>query len=191
MSGEQVSSTMAWIQIILPSIGLSAAVGGAVSALVNYWMNIRASRKRYEMSLIEEKVHLYTFFISRLDEMKFIDNAIALHHRTPQDPNSFSYPQKDWQQLIQEIDERIRERYYLLNRQIYERWVTAKTLHAYRESKKVFPELRQMLTDEYNQMLRKHLKHIKGDIISEISSDKPVLDFTQRKDNNHQLSNPS
>ncbi len=97
--------------------------------------------------------------------------------------NGFSYNQEDWEQLIQGIDERIREQYYLLNRQIYEKWVTAKTLRAYQKSKKIFPELRQMLTDEYKQILRKHLKHIKGDIISEISPDKPVLDFTQHKDN--------
>jgi hypothetical protein len=85
MSGEQVPSTLAWIQIILPSIGLSAFV----SALVNYWMNIRASKKKSAMSLTEEKIHLYAFFISRLDEMKFIDDAIALHERKPEDPTVF------------------------------------------------------------------------------------------------------
>lgn len=179
MSTEQVPSTLAWIQIILPSIGLSAFV----SALVNYWMNIHASKKKSEMSIIEEKIHLYAFLISRLDEMKFIDDAIALHERKPEDPNGFSYDEAGWQRLIQEIDDRIRERYFLLKRPIYKKWVTVKTLHGYPVSKGVLPELRQMLTDEYNQVLSKHFKHIKGDIISEISPDEPVLDFAQRKDN--------
>lgn len=183
MSAEQVPSTINWIQLVFPAIGVSAAVGGIVSALVNYWMNRRVSRKKSEMSFIEEKVSLYAFLISRLDEMKYIDDALSSHHGIPQDPNSFSYPQEDWKQLIQEIDEKIRQWYYLMNRRIYERWVTAKTLYSSQESKKTFPELRQLLTDEYNQMLRKHLKHIKEDIISEISPDKPVLDFTQHTDN--------
>jgi hypothetical protein len=186
MSGEQVSSTMAWIQIILPSIGLSAAVGGAVSAIVNYRMNIYTARKKDEMSLISEKIHLYAFIISRLDEMKFVDNAIALHEGKSPDPDGFSYDTEKWGQLIQEIDDRIRDGYYLLKRQIYEKWVTVKTLHGYPESKKVLPELREMLTDEYNRIITKHLKHIKGDIISEISPDKPVLDFTRPKGNNDQ-----
>lgn len=182
MSAEQVPTTINWIQLVFPAVGVSAVVGGIVSALVNYWMNIRASKKRNEMSLIEEKVHLYTFIIAHLDEMKYIDNAIALVQNKLPDPDGYSY--NKWKELIQQVDDRIRKQYYLLNRQIYEKWVTVKTIHAYPESKKVLPELRQMLTDEYNQVLRKHLKHIKGDIISEISPDKPVLDFTQPKGNN-------
>jgi hypothetical protein len=61
------------------------------------------------MSLIEEKVHLYTFIISRLDEMKFVDNAIALHEGKTPNPDGFSLDQRKWEELIQQIDDRIRE----------------------------------------------------------------------------------
>ena len=115
MSSEQFPSTLAWIQIILPSIGLSALV----SALVNYWMNIRATKKKSEMSLIEEKIQLYAFIISRLDEMKYIDDAIALHENKPEDPSGFAYTESDWGRIMQEIDDRIRGKYFLLKRPIY------------------------------------------------------------------------
>jgi hypothetical protein len=62
---------------VFPAIGVSAAVGGVVLALVIYWMNIHSSRKKSQMSLTDEKIHLYAFLISRLDEMKFIDDAIV------------------------------------------------------------------------------------------------------------------
>jgi hypothetical protein len=194
MSAEQVPTTINWIQLVFPAVGVSAVVGGVVSALVNYWMNIRASRKKSEMSLIEKKIQLYAFLISRLDEMKYIDDAIALHQGKPQDPNGFSYPDRDWERIMGEIDNKIQETYFLLKRPIYKKWVAARTLRAYPVAKEVLPELRQMLTDEYNQVLKKHFKHIKGDIISEISPDESVLDFTQPKSNNdrqQQSSNPS
>jgi hypothetical protein len=43
------------------------------------------------MSLIEEKVHLYTFIIARLNEMKYVAIAIALAEHKAQDLNDFAY----------------------------------------------------------------------------------------------------
>lgn len=81
---------------------------------------------------------------------------------------------EEWNELVVDINRKIQDRYYLLNREILARWVWARTLQVDPKSIEIVSELRSMLVEEYNKIVDKHLKDM-TDIVPKISKD-PDLD---------------
>jgi hypothetical protein len=182
MSGELPQTGIDWIQIL----GISALVSGGISAFLNYLLTMRQFRKKTDMDLVQQKLDLYSTMIYHLDKMKYANDAIDFAYFKDQQPKQgnhqpkremFVYTDTEWRALVQDIDSKLEDRYYLLNRRILEKWVWAKTLMTNPISIEVMPELRKMLVEEYNQVRKKHLNHI-PDIVPEISPD-PELKSTQ------------
>lgn len=68
MSSDAIPS---YIQIL----GLSAAIGGGISALFRYILNVKDFIKKNKIKLIEEKIELYSYLIFQLDRMLLIVNV--------------------------------------------------------------------------------------------------------------------
>jgi hypothetical protein len=187
MSGgaEQFLSGNAWIQNILSSILLSAGVGGAISAFVNYWMNLNASKKRDEMRMVEDKLRMYALILYYLNELRTAFEAISAREGRPSEEdailirdvsNSGSRRNKnkdendnEWNVVVKTIDAELREQPHLVDPHIHRKWVELKSLYFDERSKIIIPELRKMLMDKGNQIIEKYLKYIDQDIISGFS----------------------
>jgi hypothetical protein len=173
MSSELAQTGIDWIQIL----GISALVSGGVSAALNYLLTMREFRKKTEMDLVQQKLDLYSTMIYHLDKMKYANDAINFAYfrkeqKKEKQPKRerFAYTDTEWRELVKDIDSKIEDRYYLLNRRILEKWVWAKTLMTNPISIEVMPELRRMLVEEFNQVRNKYLNHI-PEIVPAIEAD--------------------
>ena len=154
-----------WSQ--LPAfLGVSAIFSGGVSALVNYLMTMRQLKHKSTQELLERKLQLYSTIICYLDSMNFKYDALeAISKTSEQKQERFAFTREEWQQLVTDIDDKIRNNYYLLNRKLQEKWVWAKTLYN-PKSREIMPELRKLLVNEYNILVEKY--NIDQDIIPPI-----------------------
>ncbi|MGH9926668.1 MAG: hypothetical protein ACREAS_09180 [Nitrososphaera sp.] len=188
MSAEQAPSAINWIQLVFPAIGVSAVVGGVVSALVNYWMNRRASRKRDKIRMIEDKIRMYAFVLYYLNELRFKFQIISSRLGKPQEEDGYLYisdkNKDEWKPLVEAIDNKLREQPHLVSPQIHKKWVEVKSLFFDPKSKKAISELRKMLADEGNRIVKKYLKYIDQDVISGFSLDESVIGSTTQYNDN-------
>ncbi|AFU57448.1 hypothetical protein Ngar_c05040 [Candidatus Nitrososphaera gargensis Ga9.2] len=122
------------------------------------------------MGLIQEKLDLLSSMIYHLDKMKYKYDAIAFMHQQTTPQERYAFNQDEWNELVRDIDEKIKNRYYLLNRKVLEKWVWAKNLRTHPKSIEIMPELRKMLVEEYNQIIDKHLNNLQ-DIVPKITPD--------------------
>ena len=99
--------------------------------------------------------------------MNFKYDALeAISKTSEQKQERFAFTREEWQQLVTDIDDKIRNNYYLLNRKLQEKWVWAKTLNYNPKSREIMPELRKLLVNEYNILVEKY--NIDQDIIPPI-----------------------
>jgi hypothetical protein len=98
--------------------------------------------------------HVSTAIPSANDALDFA------YSRQPSRPERFAYSDVEWRAIINDIDSRIQNRYFLLNRPILEKWVWAKTLTTNPVAIEIMSELRSMLVEEFNQIRNKYLHHI-------------------------------
>jgi len=124
-----------WGQI-LSLIGLSALISGTVSAIVNYSMTMREFRKKSETQLVIQKLDLYSTIIYHLDKMRFRHAALATleSNNLTQEEERYAFTKEEWDNLVFDIDSKVKDRYYLLDHNILEKWVWAKTLRSLRSS---------------------------------------------------------
>jgi hypothetical protein len=143
-----------WGQI-LSLIGVSALISGIVSAIVNYFMTMREFRKKSEVQLVIEKLDLYSTIIYHLDKMRFRNNALATleNNNLTADEERYAFTNEEWKELVEDIDSKIKDRYYLLDQKILEKWVWAKTLRSRPQVIGMMPELRKLLVHQYNDII--------------------------------------
>ena len=143
-----------WGQI-LSLIGVSALISGIVSAIVNYFMTMREFRKKSEIQLVIEKLDLYSTMIYHLDKMRFRNNALATleNNNLTADEERYAFTNEEWKELVEDIDSKIKDRYYLLDQKILEKWVWAKTLRSRPQVIGMMPELRKLLVHQYNDII--------------------------------------
>ena len=60
---------------------------------------------------------------------------------------------KDINEIFRPIDEKVENKYYLLNQEIFEQYIYVKTVFAHPSTKEAVPKLRKMLVDEYNNSI--------------------------------------
>lgn len=73
-----------------------------------------------------------------------------------------------------DIDRRIQNHYFLLNRSILEKWVWTKTLTTNPVTITIMSELSTMLVEEFNQIRNRYLNHIR-DVVPPILADPEPL----------------
>jgi hypothetical protein len=132
MSGEQVSSGFDWIQITLSSILLSGGVGAGVSAFFNYWTNLKVSKKKDEMRMVEDKLRMYALILYYLNELRFKFQSLSSHLGRPEEEdalliidskNKNEKDDFDWDVVTKTIDAKLREQPHLISPQIHKKWV--------------------------------------------------------------------
>jgi hypothetical protein len=145
---------MASVIPYLQLIGISAIIGGGVSALINYVMTMRVLKKKNRAELIENKLDLYSFIIFYLDRMRFTGEALKKVNKDSSKQEIFGYrANENIDELFKPIEEKLQNKYYLLKQDIFQQYISVKTLFAEDSTKEDAPKLRKMLIDEYNSSI--------------------------------------
>lgn len=111
-------------EFYLSLIGLSAIVGAGVSALFNYFITLRVSRKHSEIKMIEEKLDLYSYVIFHLDKMRFKGEAIKEHKGDTSGEEVYAYSaENELEHVVSLINDKIKDRYYLFKQDILKQWI--------------------------------------------------------------------
>lgn len=143
-------TTFSFLQLL----GTSAIVSGGISAFVNYFMTMKALKNTKVVELIENKLDLYSFIIFYLDKMRFKGEALKYIHNEKSEEEIYVYSaNEDINEIFRPIDEKVENKYYLLNQEIFEQYIYVKTLFAHPSTKEAVPKLRKMLVDEYNNSI--------------------------------------
>ena len=58
-------------------IGVPAFVSSVITVVLSYLVTMREFKKRNRMSLIQDKLDLYSFFIYRINSMKYTYDAVT------------------------------------------------------------------------------------------------------------------
>jgi hypothetical protein len=104
----------------LQLIGISAIIGGGVSAFINYIMTMRALKKKNMAELIENKLDLYSFIIFYLDRMRFTGEALKKVTKDISKEEIFGYQaNENISELFKPIEEKLQNKYYLLKQDIF------------------------------------------------------------------------
>src|SRR5918995_2180943 len=104
----------------LQLIGISAIIGGGVSAFINYIMTMRALKKKNMAELIENKLDLYSFIIFYLDRRRFTGEALKKVTKDISKEEIFGYQaNENISELFKPIEEKLQNKYYLLKQDIF------------------------------------------------------------------------
>ena len=116
MSSDPVSPP----EFYLSLIGLSAIVGAGVSAVFNYFITLRVSRKQNQIKMVEEKLDLYSYIIFHLDKMRFKGEAIKERKGDTSGGEVYAYSatKNELEDVISLINDKIKDRYYLFKQDI-------------------------------------------------------------------------
>jgi hypothetical protein len=113
--------------------------------------------------MIEDKIRMYAFVLYYLNELRFKFQIISSHLSKPQEEDGYLYisdkNKDEWKPLVEAIDNKLREQPHLVSPQIHKKWVEVKSLFFDPKSKKAISELRKMLADEGNRIVKKYLKY--------------------------------
>lgn len=153
---------------ILSTIGLSAGVGGAVSAFMNYLMTMKEFRKKSQSELIENRLGLYSYFIFHLDEMRLRGDALQELEGITNPQEVYAYSQGELDETIKTIDSAIQDKLYLLNYEILREWVYVKTLFSQPQVNPHIHRLRELLVNEYNNVILPSYTEIVGEGVQRI-----------------------
>jgi hypothetical protein len=138
----------------LQLVGVSAIISGAVSALINYIMTMRAVKKKKLAEIIENKLDLYSFIIFHLDRMRFVGEVIKKVNNEKSEVEIYGYSDKEnINEIFRPIEEKLQNKYYLIKQEIFQQYIYVKTLFADESNREAAPKLRKMLVDEYNNSI--------------------------------------
>jgi hypothetical protein len=87
--------------------------------------------------------------------MRFRHAALASleSNNLTQEEERYAFTKEEWEELVTDIDNKIKDRYYLLDHNILEKWVWAKTLRSRPQVIGTIPELRKLLVQHYNEII--------------------------------------
>lgn len=144
---------------LLSLLGISAIVSGSISALVNYYMTMRSSRRQNIVDLLERKLELYSFIIFYLDRMRFKGEALKKINNDDTKEEHYAYSAKEkFDEIIKPVEEKMENGYYLLRQDIFKEFINIQTLFFHESAKETVPKLRKMLVDEYNSIILNYEK---------------------------------
>src|SRR5918994_813044 len=154
----------------LQLIGISAIIGGGVSAFINYIMTMRALKKKNMAELIDNKLDLYSFIIFYLDRRRFTGEALKKVTKDISKEEIFGYQaNENISELFKPIEEKLQNKYYLLKQDIFQQYIYVKTLFAEESTKEDASKLRKMLVDEYNDSIVREYKRLTGKKIEKLT----------------------
>ncbi|MDH5463594.1 MAG: hypothetical protein OEW49_04735 [Nitrosopumilus sp.] len=149
MSEEAVKASFGMIEILQLG-GLSAGIGGGISALVNYFLNKKQSSIERHQSFIENKIALYSYLISYIDTMRYKGEALKKIKNDPSEEPVYAFNLEELENIIANIDDKIKNSYYLLTSEILRSWIYVKTLATRQDSIIEIKKSRKYLVEEYN-----------------------------------------
>ena len=157
------------IAVDVPSlIGLSAIISALVSAVLNYFINIRTFKKQNQIRLIEDKLAAYSYITFHIDKMRFKGEALKKHGGDTNVEDVYGYTDKEREEIFQAINKKIEEKYFLLNQDILKEWAWVSTLFAHESSKQHMSNLKNLIVKEYNDIIIPKYNKLTGNEISRI-----------------------
>jgi hypothetical protein len=137
---------------LLQLAGLSAIIGGAASAVVNYFLTAKESKKQRQANFIKDKLSIYSYFIFHIEKMRFKGEAIKERDGQLSDTEDhYLFTAQEVKETTEAIDSKIQDQLYLLSYEILHEWVHVKTLMYHPLSQKHIDNLRSLLLTEYNE----------------------------------------
>jgi hypothetical protein len=158
----------------LSLIGLSAIVGAGVSTVLNYFFDTQRVKKQNQIRLIESKLDLFSFIIFHLDKMRFHGDAIKersgiRREDMPEEVYSYSGSKDEFNEIVTDINDKIKDRYYLFRQKILKEWTYVNTSSTILDAALRLPELRKMIVTEYNDVIVPEYDRLTGKKIDKIS----------------------
>lgn len=162
MSSDSIPS---YIEILGLSAAIGGGIGGGISALFNYLLNIKDFNKKNKIRLIEEKIELYSYLIFQLDRMRFGWYAFeTMEGRRPQDSEfeHFVIRSGEEKAMINEMSKRMEKGYHLFKQDILKDWAYFDNLFFHPSSVPKIPAFRKNLIDEYNNKIIPEYQKLTG-----------------------------
>ena len=167
MSIAQLLGTLEWDQLV-STIASSAITSAGVSAVVNYFLTMRTMKKEREMKFIENRLSIYSFIIYNLDII------IQWDINPPSGgSNSSKTVGHQIQDIIQSIDNELRNKFYLLDQESSSTWMWIKRFSyqigdtTYNEYIKKIYSMRNKSAEKYNELISSY-KNLVGETLDEI-----------------------
>jgi hypothetical protein len=87
--------------------------------------------------------------------MRFRNAALSTleNNNLKRNEERYAFTKEEWDGLVEDIDDKIKNKYYLLDRKILEKWVWIKTLRSRPQVIGMMPELRKLLVERYNDII--------------------------------------
>lgn|SRR5574341_1502141 len=90
---------------ILQLAGISAVIAGAVSALVNFVLTARESKRKRQAGFIENKLSIYSYFIFHLEKMRFKGEALKEMRGEDQNPEDiYAFTREELEKTVSAIE---------------------------------------------------------------------------------------
>jgi hypothetical protein len=141
------------------SAGISAVIGGSVSAIINYLMTMRQFKKQSQASLIEQRLEVYSYVIYQIDKMKFTYDALSFKDgEQKSERERYAYTDVDWNNTVEAVDNKLQDKYHLINYKVLELWTWVKTLQPQNHAIYKMRELRKELVREYEKIREQHVR---------------------------------
>ena len=155
--------------VLLEQIGISAAVSGGISALVNYILTMRQSRKEREAAAIQEKLNLYAILIYQVKKLRNF-GAKPFQEQRKEDLRN------DLKTIFSLLESSIKDKYHLLKHDEILRIDTIRDFYRmpYQNWEKVDGELKELyrlLCEEYNNTIPKYESVVSKGMVQKISYD--------------------
>ena len=179
-TSKSASGTINWSQ--LPAIvGLSAIIGGGISALINYYSNAKQAKKQREVNVIQDLLSLYSLVIFDLD--KLYDYGYIAFKRSDT-LRIQEEKHNELQEILKPIDSSIQSKSYLLPHDVITKWMSLKRKYknenqdevnanaTWLSAKEVIKTLRETLVTEYNDNILHDFEKITGRKLQKIDNDR-------------------
>lgn len=167
MSGEQITATFDWGQI-LSILGFSAIVSGAVSTALNYLVTIKQDNKARQLRFLEEKLEIYAAILFHLDEMKLFGDILKQTHGDISQEDLYGYSGNDIDKVIHSINDALEGKLYLFNYEILREWQWVKHYYADERVKEHVSKLRKLVATEYNNSIIPQFRSLVGKDVDKV-----------------------
>ena len=133
-------------------IVFSAVVSGAISALVNYWINLRTFKKQKQIDFLNKKISLYSYLIFQIDNMQLDLRSVKhLPKEEEVDEETRKYTKITFDNIGKAFDimtKKIEANYYLFKEENLDEWMTAKNLFFHEYGIESMDKIKNMLIEE-------------------------------------------
>jgi hypothetical protein len=141
--------------VLLQQIGISAAVSGGISALVNHLFTMRQIKKDREAKLIQEQLNVYAIFIYHV--LKLLDMGREFFNAT----QVHDVVKNELDTIFKALDSAVIDKYYLLDHEDVLKLISIRKAFRYRDKEwdEVSHELGSLhrrLCQEYHQIKQRY-----------------------------------